>query len=92
MSTNNGLSQRDLESIEHVIYKQSDDIAVALGRSFERLEERMDAMESRLCSRLSELEDKTEACRQNIAEELGDIRSDLRQFAKAEATLDAEAL
>jgi len=52
------LDQKDLELIERVIYKNGDDIAVSIGRSFERLEERMDAMESRLYSRLSELEDK----------------------------------
>jgi uncharacterized protein Yka (UPF0111/DUF47 family) len=52
------LDQKDLELIERVIYKNGDDIAVSIARSFERIEERIDAMESRLYSRLAELEDK----------------------------------
>jgi hypothetical protein len=54
------LDQKDLELIERVVYKNADDIAVAIGRSFERLEERIDAAESRIYSRLSELEDRLE--------------------------------
>ena len=52
------LEQKDLEQIERVVYKNADDIAVSIGRSFERLEERVDAAESRIHSRLSELEDR----------------------------------
>ena len=62
---------KDLESIERIAYKNADDIAVAIGRSFERLEERMDATESRLYSRLAEVEDKVEASRQDLSDELG---------------------
>ena len=54
------LSQKDLELIERVIYKNGDDLAVSVSRSFERIEERIDAMESRLYSRLNDLEDKLE--------------------------------
>ena len=43
------------EQIERVIYKNGDDIAVSIGRSFERLEERMDATEARIYSRLTEI-------------------------------------
>ena len=49
------LEQKDLELIERVIYKNGDDIAVSIGRSFERLEERIDAAESRIYSRLAAL-------------------------------------
>jgi hypothetical protein len=52
------LEQKDLELIERVIYKNSDDVAVSIARSFERIEERINAVESRLYSRLAELEDK----------------------------------
>lgn len=52
------LDQKDLELIERVIYKNGDDVAVSIARSFERIEERIDAMESRLYSRLAELDDK----------------------------------
>ena len=51
------LNQKDLEMIERVIYKNGDDVAISMGRSFERLEERIDAAESRLYSRLLEIED-----------------------------------
>ena len=54
------LEQKDLESIERVVYKNADDIAVSIGGSFERLEERIDAAESRIYGRLSELEDRLE--------------------------------
>jgi len=63
--------------IERVIYKNGDDIAVSIGRSFERLEERIDAAESRIYSRLSDLEDKVETCRQELSDELGLIRKDI---------------
>jgi len=52
------LDQKDLELIERIIYKNGDDIAVSIGRSFERLEERIDAAESRIYSRVAEVEDK----------------------------------
>ena len=51
------LEQKDLELIERVLYKSGDDVAVAIARSFERLEERIDATEARLYSRIAELED-----------------------------------
>ncbi|HLH54373.1 MAG TPA: hypothetical protein VKY92_12235 [Verrucomicrobiae bacterium] len=54
------LDQKDLESIERIVYKNADDIAVSIGRSFERLEERIDAAESRIYGRLAELEDRLE--------------------------------
>jgi len=60
------LDQKDLESIERVIYKNGDDIAVSIGRSFERLEERIDAAESRIYARLADIEDKMEATRYDI--------------------------
>jgi len=73
------LEQKDVELIERVIYKSGDDVAVSIGRSFERLEERIDAAEARIYSRLAELEDKVEASRQDISDELGDIRSEIRK-------------
>ena len=76
------LEQKDLEVIERVIYKNADDIAVSLGRSFERLEERIDAAESRLYSRLSDIEDKVEVSRQQIAEEIGETRQFVREAVR----------
>lgn len=74
------LEQRDLESIERIIYKQGDDVAVSISRSFERLEERIDAAESRIYSRLSDLEDKVETSRQDLSDELGSVRADVREL------------
>lgn len=55
------LDQKELELIERLVYKNADDIAVSIGRSFERLEERIDAAESRIYSRLGDVEDKLES-------------------------------
>ena len=44
--------------IEKAIWKNSDDLAVAIARSFERMEERMEAMELRFLTRLAEIESK----------------------------------
>lgn len=76
------LEQKDLELIERIIYKNSDDIAVSIGRSFERLEERIDAAESRIYSRLAELEDRFDANRQEIADELGEVKAEVRELAR----------
>jgi hypothetical protein len=42
-----------LEHIERIVYKNADDIVVSIARSFERLEDRMDGLEARLCERIS---------------------------------------
>ena len=62
------IDQKDLELIERVIYKNGDDIAISMGRSFERLEERIDSAESRIYGRLCEIEDKIEAMRFDVAD------------------------
>ncbi len=79
------LEQKDLELIERIIYKNGDDIAVSIGRSFERLEERIDAAESRIYSRLAEIEDKIEASRQDMSDELGDLKEEVRELRKLDA-------
>ena len=72
------LDKKDIEIIEQIIYKNADDIAVSLARSFERLEERMDAGESRLLTRMAELEDMVEGSRQSLTDLIGDVRADVR--------------
>ncbi len=77
------LEQKDIELLERVIYKNSDDVAVSIARSFERLEERIDAAESRIYSRLADCEDKMESVRQDVVDELGDIKGEIREaFAR----------
>ena len=55
------------EKLERVIYKNGDDIAVSVARSFERLEERLDAVGISICNRLTDFED-------NIGAELEAVR------------------
>lgn len=57
-SKNGFLESAEVEAIERVIYKHGDDLAVSIARSFERMEERIDAAENRIYSRLSELENE----------------------------------
>ena len=56
--TTSALTQDDREFFERLLYKANDDIAVSIARSFERLEERIDAVESRLYGRLTEIENE----------------------------------
>lgn len=60
------LDQKDLELIESIVYKNADDIAVSIARSFERLEERIDSTESRLYSRLAAIDDLTSEVRELV--------------------------
>ena len=72
------LDKKDIEIIEQIIYKNADDIAVSLARSFERLEERLNAGEARLLTRMAELEDMVEGSRQSLTDLIGDVRADVR--------------
>lgn len=76
------LETKDIELVERIVYKCGDDIAVSISRSFERLEERIDAAESRLYTRMSDLEDRTEGCRQDIADQLSDVKLEVREFSR----------
>ncbi len=76
------LELKDLELVERIVFKNSDDIAVSISRSFERLEERIDAMESRLYSRISETDDRVEACRQDLADDIGTLRDEIREMVR----------
>jgi len=77
------LEQKDLELIERVIYKNGDDIAVSISRSFERLEERIDAAESRLYGRISAIEDgigaALETKHEDTADLIGELHSEIRE-------------
>jgi prefoldin subunit 5 len=68
------LDQNDLEAIERVIYKNGDDVAVSIARSFERIEERIDAAESRLYSRLADIEDRIAGAEQQIHDDVDQLR------------------
>jgi len=67
------LDPKDLELIERLIYKNADDTAVAIARSFERIEERIDSTESRIYGKLGELAGDIESYRQDIAEKVDEI-------------------
>ena len=72
------LDQKDLEQIEKIIYKNGDDVAVSIARSFERLEERIDSAESRLYNRVADVESRVEACEWNVNQEIDSIREVLK--------------
>ncbi len=76
------LDQKDIELIERLLYKSSDDIAVSISRSFERLEERIDAGEARLTSRLAEIDDRIEASRQDASDSIGEIKEEVRDVMR----------
>ena len=40
------LDRKDIEQIERIIFKNGDDVALSIARSFERIEERMEAAET----------------------------------------------
>lgn len=82
------LEQKDIEVIERLIYKNGDDIAVSISRSFERLEERIGIIESRLSARIADCEDKIEASRQDIADEIGDMKDEIRDFSRMRDRLE----
>ena len=74
------LDQKDMEFIERTIYKNGDDTAVSIARSFERLEERLDASEARLQARFSDLEDKVDGAADDLTERIGQVRGDVREL------------
>ncbi len=76
------LEHSDFERFERIMYKNSDDVAVSISRSFERLEERIDAAESRIYGRLAEIEDKIDGDRQDIAQEFTELKEAISQMAR----------
>jgi gas vesicle protein len=84
------LEQRDLELIEHLIYKSSDDIAISIARSFERLEKASHDTESRIYTRLGEIEDKIESSRQDMSDTIGDIKEEIRDATRFKLDADFE--
>ncbi len=76
------LDKKDLELIERLIYKNNDDVAISIARSFERLEERIDTGESRQYTRLAEIEDKIESSRQDISDTIGEVREEVRDIVR----------
>ncbi len=76
------LEPKDLELIERLIYKCSDEISLNLGRSFERLEERFDSAETRVYGRMAEIEEKIEDARQSATDSFDSIREDIREVVR----------
>ena len=84
------LEQKDLELIERIVYKHNDDVAVSIARSFERLEERIDAAESRIYSRLADLDTTIESARQDISDNIGDVKDVIRDMNKMREEIEAD--
>lgn len=83
------LDTKDIEIIERIIYKNNDDVAVSISRSFERLEERIDSGESRVYSRLSDVEDRIESSRQDVSDSIGNVKEELRDFLRLREDVEA---
>ena len=63
------LTEGDLEAIERIVRKNGDDLAVAVERGLERLEERIDAAETRVYGRLTDMEERaSEQAEEGIAD------------------------
>ena len=73
-----------MELIERIIRKTCDDVAVSYERGLERVEERLDGAESRIYSRLADLEEKNEDRWQSVIETLETLREDIRELTKIE--------
>ena len=78
------LEQKDIELIERIIYKNGDDIAVSIARSFEHIEGRIDTVESHIHARIADAEEKIEACREDLADRIGEVRGDVRELMAEE--------
>ncbi len=76
------LDHEDIDLVNKIFYKNCDDIAVSISRSFERLEERIDCAEARIYSRISELEDRIEGSRQEVSDTVSDIKEEIRDFIR----------
>ena len=80
------LESKDIELIERIVYKNADDIAISIARSFERLEERIDAAESRTYCRLGQVEDKIEYSRGDITDTIGEVKEEVRELMRLDRT------
>lgn len=69
-----------LELIENIVRKHSDDIAVSIARSFERLEERIDAVEARFFSRIADLEDKGVSLHNELGDTIAEVKEEIRNY------------
>lgn len=78
------LEPKDLELVERIVYKNADDIAVSISRSFERLEERLDGAESRIYSRISDLENYVDNIKQELIDTLSDFKDEMRAMKPVE--------
>ena len=88
------LTQKDLEQIERVIYKNGDDVCVSLARAYERLEERLIEMESRVYRLIDDsvtnmnvaqrgTEEKFTALAKEIAGEISAVNKNLADSLKS---------
>ena len=66
---------QEIEQLQSIIDRANDDTAISIARSFERLEERIDAMESRLYSRLVEIDDQIVQETGILSDKIADLRN-----------------
>lgn len=78
------LQQNDLEIVERIIRRTCDDISISVDRSIERIEERVDAMETRIYSRMADLEDMHHDTLQTVCDILDALKEDIRDLSRSE--------
>jgi hypothetical protein len=78
------LNNIDIEVIEKIIFKNGDDISNMIARKCERLEQRIDMIESRLTERILTLSDNAETMRQELVDRLGDIKEEMNILTRTE--------
>lgn len=76
------LQPKDIDLIQTMIFKSQDNVAVTLCRSLERLEEKIADTESRLYTRIAEVEDTVNSGRQDTMDMIADIKNTLDGIRK----------
>ncbi len=76
------LEQKDIELIDRLLYKNNDDLAASVARSFERLEERIDAAETRIYSRLADIEEKVEMGQHELVSEFIEVKGRVGELVR----------
>jgi hypothetical protein len=76
------LEPKDLEILERMLYKNAEDIFISITRGCERLVERVDAAESRIYSRMAEVDDRVEGARQENVDILTELKEEIREGAR----------
>ena len=71
------LDKKELEQIEHIINDNSDELAMAVARAFERLGDKLTAMESRLSMQMEKYEGSFGVAQRDLAEKFAALGKEI---------------